>query len=872
MTSTNLTRAEAQARSELLQVHHYHVDLDFSCSEEVFPSKTTVQFTAKTAGSTFIDLRAAKVHQVLLDGQDITPQEYREEEGIALPELSAGEHELFVDAQCVYSHTGEGLHRFVDPADGRVYLYTQFETADAKRAFACFDQPDLKATYDLVFRTPAEEEEWVVISNAPVRVDVAAEGSEGGVKAHHVHIPTPLSTYLIAVCAGPYQGVQDTWRGELTHHPETPADQPTALEVPLGIYCRRSLFEYLDAERLFRETKQGFDFYHQHFGMAYPFGKYDQIFVPEFNAGAMENAGCVTITDEYIFRSHATHYRYERRADTVLHELAHMWFGDLVTMQWWDDLWLNESFATWSAALSQAEATEYDTAWVTFNNVEKAMAYHEDQLPTTHPVLADATDIETVEQNFDGITYAKGASVLKQLQAYVGLDAFLAGVRRHFAAHAWSTATFDDLLGALTQASGQDLSQWSQQWLKTTGVSTLRAHTEVDEAGNYSSFVVEQDSPTLRTHRITIGLYKKVDSGAVVCTRRFGIDIHGARTEVPEFIGVAAADLVILNDEDLSYALLDLREEEYDFLLANMDRLSDPMARALMWGAAWEATRDGRLPAHKFLMLVAKGIGKETELAVVERVLFQANQALRRFADPACAAGKVLLNKVLREGATDENPERAIIFLEVLTRCPLTPESIDYLRELLGSGSLDRDNTWKVMTALSAHGALPEGALEAQEKADPSDAGHRSALRTRAAANTAAAKQHYWQLLTDPTHKLTNLEVRQLLIGFNAPGEGVRDLLDAFTADYFTQAPRIWAANSDAVGRATVEGLYPMWAIHHNTIDMAEQLLSNPDTPEGLKRIIAEYTDDLARALRVRQVDEAFIAEQGAELLGDLEA
>lgn len=858
MTSTNLTRSEAQQRSEMLSVRHYHVDLDFSCSTEVFPSKTTVHFEAKHAGDTFIDLRAAKVHQVLLDGADITPEDYCETEGIPLRGLSAGEHELYVDAECIYSHTGEGLHRFVDPADGRVYLYTQFETADAKRAFACFDQPDLKATYDLVFRTP-EDEEWVVISNAPARV-------EGESNAHHVHVPTPLSTYLIAVCAGPYQGVQDTWAGELTHHLETPADQPTALEVPLGIYCRRSLFEYLDAERLFRETKQGFDFYHQHFGMAYPFGKYDQIFVPEFNAGAMENAGCVTITDEYIFRSQATHYRYERRADTILHELAHMWFGDLVTMAWWDDLWLNESFATWSAALSQAEATEYDTAWVTFNNVEKAMAYHEDQLPTTHPVLADASDIETVEQNFDGITYAKGASVLKQLQAYVGLDAFLAGVRRHFAAHAWSTATFDDLLGALAEASGQDLSGWSTQWLKTTGVATLRAHTEVDEAGNYQKFVVEQDSRTLRTHRITIGLYKKVDSGAVVCTRRFGVDIHDAETEVPEFIGVAAADLVILNDEDLSYALLDLRPAEYDFLLANMDRLSDPMARALMWGAAWEATRDGRLPAHKFLMLVAKGIGKETELAVVERVLFQANQALRRFADPQCAAGKVLLNKVLRDGAADENPERAIIFLEVLSRCPLTAESIDYLRELLGAGSLDRDNTWKVLTALSAHGALPEGALKAQEAADTSDAGHRSALRTRAAANNASAKQHYWQLLTDPTHTLTNLEVRQLLMGFNAPGDGVTELLAEFTEDYFARAQQLWTANSDAVGRATLEGLYPSWDISERTITLAQGLLADASTAEGLKRIIAEYTDDLARALRVRQVDAAFTREHGEEL------
>ena len=346
----------------------------------------------------------------------------------------AGHNVLVVDADCTYSNTGEGLHRFVDPVDGEVYLYSQFETADAKRMFACFDQPDLKATFDIMVTAPLD---WRVISNGATG-HVHGEGD-----AHaHTFVTTPrMSTYLVALIAGPYAHWSDTYSDE--HG-----------DIPLGLYCRKSLAEFMDDERLFTQTKQGFGFYHNNFGVPYAFGKYDQLFVPEFNAGAMENAGAVTFLEDYVFRSKVTRASYERRAETVLHEMAHMWFGDLVTMQWWDDLWLNESFATFASVLCQAEATEFTEAWTTFANVEKSWAYRQDQLPSTHPVAADIPDLAAVEVNFDGITYAKGASVLKQLVAYVGLEEFLAGLRDYFRDHAFGNATFGDLLGALEKASG----------------------------------------------------------------------------------------------------------------------------------------------------------------------------------------------------------------------------------------------------------------------------------------------------------------------------------------------------------------------------------------------------------------------------------
>src|SRR5271169_795400 len=458
-----------------------------------------------------------------LNGIDIDLSGYDESTGIAL--AGVGEHNVVVvDADCAYSHTGEGVHRFVDPVDNEVYLYSQFETADAKRMFACFDQPDLKATFDVTVTAPAH---WQVVSNgATADVD-----ERDGAKVQ-TFVTTPrMSTYLVALIAGPYARWDDNYSDAHGN-------------IALGLLCRASLAEYMDAERLFTQTKQGFGFYHQNFGVPYAFGKYDQLFVPEFNAGAMENAGAVTFLEDYVFRSKVTRYSYERRAETVLHEMAHMWFGDLVTMTWWDDLWLNESFATFASVLCQSEATEFTEAWTTFANSEKSWAYRQDQLPSTHPVAADIPDLAAVEVNFDGITYAKGASVLKQLVAYVGLEHFLSGLRDYFRAHAFDNATFDDLLVALEKASGRDLSDWGRQWLKTTGLNTLRPDFDVDADGKFTRFRVKQSGAApgageTRVHRLAIGIYDDDQSGKLVRAHREELDVSGESTEVPALVGVS---------------------------------------------------------------------------------------------------------------------------------------------------------------------------------------------------------------------------------------------------------------------------------------------------------------------------------------------
>lgn len=867
MTSTNLTRAEAQARSALLSVSNYAVTLDLTRGETEFGSTTVVDFTAKDSGDTFIDLRANRIDSVLLDGRDIRDDaltladgDYDDSAGIALNGLTPGEHTLEVMAALPYSRTGEGLHRFVDPADDRVYLYTQFETADAKRVYACFDQPDLKSTYDLTVHTPRD---WKVIANAPQETVLDTEHA-----THTSRVPVPISTYLVAVCAGPYHEVLDSWQGLLVHHDETPEDQPTTLEVPLGLYVRQSLAEHLDAERLFTETKQGFDFYHRNFGVAYPFGKYDQVFCPEYNMGAMENVGCVTITDAYVFSSRATHYRYERRADTILHELAHMWFGDLVTMEWWDDLWLNESFATWAAAISQSEETQYDTAWVTFANVEKAWAYQQDQLPSTHPISADATDIETVEQNFDGITYAKGASVLKQLQAYVGRENFFAGVRRHFVNHAWGNATFDDLLGALEQASGRDLSDWADQWLRTTGINRLTPDFEVED-GHYTRFDITQagaepGAGELRTHRVAVGLYSlDPTDGKVKRIRRVELDVSGRTTSVVDLIGEEAADFALVNDDDLTYCLMGLDGESQAFVLDNIARIENPMARTLCWSAAWQATRDGQMQARDFVYLVTRGAHAETEFAVLERILGQAATALRNYADPDWAShtGRKMLADALLAGARGDDPQRALIFAQVLAKSPLTQEAVDYFRAVLAEEvtnlTVDADLRWWALTALIAHGAVddPDAAIAEERSRDRSATGEQSALRAAAARNTDENKAEVFHEVTAVDHDLSNLAVRHKLQGLTFTGASPH--LQQFNETFFEIAPRLWESWSSELALRTLTGIYPSWDVTRQALDRADAFLADHDLPSGLRRLATEERARVERALNNRKVDAA---------------
>ena len=857
----NLTRTEALERAALVTVDNYRIELDLSSrgsGDKTFRSVTTVHFEALPGADTYIDLAAHAVHSAVLNGHAIDVSGYDESRGIALVGL-AHDNVLIVDADCYFSNTGEGLHRFVDPVDGEVYLYSQFETADAKRMFACFDQPDLKATFDVVATAPAH---WQVISNGATTEAVR----DGDVTVHTFATTPKMSTYLVALVAGPYAVWRDVYRDD--HG-----------EIPLGIFCRASLAEYMDDERLFTETKQGFDFYHRNFGVPYAFGKYDQLFVPEFNAGAMENAGAVTFLEDYVFRSKVTRYSYERRSETVLHEMAHMWFGDLVTMRWWDDLWLNESFATFASVLCQAGATEYTEAWTTFANVEKSWAYRQDQLPSTHPVAADIPDLHAVEVNFDGITYAKGASVLKQLVAYVGLEHFLAGLRDYFNAHAFGNATFDDLLGALEKASGRDLSDWGRQWLKTTGLNTLRPDFDVDDDGRFTRFSIRQGGAApgageTRVHRLAVGIYDDDGSGKLVRTHREELDIAGEVTEVPALQGVSRGALILVNDDDLTYCSMRLDSESLRVALDRIADIAEPLPRTLVWSAAWEMTRDAELRARDFVALVAGGVHAETEVGVAQRLLLQAQTALNSYAEPGWAAGQgwpAFADRLLdlARGA-EAGSDHQLAFVNALCASVLSGvhcgQHLVLLADLLDHDPaeyglpglvVDTDLRWRIVTALAAGGRIDaEGPqtpfIDAELIRDRTAAGRRHAAAASAARPQSEVKHRAWRdVIEDDT--LANITARSIIAGFVHPGQA--EVLAPYTKRYFDTISAVWERRSSEVAQTVVIGLYPSWDVSSEALAAADWFLGGLHVPPPLRRLVVEGRAGVERARRARAFD-----------------
>jgi aminopeptidase N len=857
----NLTRDQAVERAALVTVDSYQINLDLTDGsgapgERTFRSTTTVVFDALAGADMVIDIAADNIRSATLNGRELDVSEYDESTGIPLRGI-ADRNVVVVDADCRYSNTGEGLHRFVDPVDDETYLHSQFETADAKRVFACFDQPDLKATFDLRVTAPKH---WKVISNG------ATTSVKNGV---HAFATTPrMSTYLVALIAGPYAEWKDAYTDE--HG-----------EIPLGLYCRSSLAQHMDAERLFTQTKQGFSFYHKNFGLPYAFGKYDQLFVPEFNAGAMENAGAVTFLEDYVFRSKVTRASYARRAETVLHEMAHMWFGDLVTMTWWDDLWLNESFATFASVLCQSEATEFTEAWTTFATAEKSWAYRQDQLPSTHPIAAEIPDLAAVEVNFDGITYAKGASVLKQLVAYVGLEHFLAGLRDYFRTHAFANATFDDLLAALEKASGRDLSNWGQQWLKTTGLNTLRADFDVDADDKFTLFVVQQSGAApgageTRVHRLAIGIYDDdvSEPGKLVRVHREELDVDGSETEVPALVGVSRGKLVLVNDDDLTYCSLRLDTQSLQTALERIADITEPLPRTLVWSAAWEMTREAELRARDFVALVSGGMHAETEVAVLQRLLLQAQTALGSYAEPGWARehGWPQFADRLLELARGAQPgsDHQLAFVNALCSSVLSTRHVVTLADLLDHDAselglagleIDTDLRWRIVTALATAGEIDADGpatpfIDAEVQRDPTAAGKRHGAQAAAARPQLQVKEEAWTTVVEDD-TLANITARSIIAAIAPSGQA--ELLKPFTKRYFDAIPGIWARRSSEVAQTVVIGLYPHWDISEDGVAAADQFLTAPESevPPALRRLVLEGQAGIKRSLKARQFDSA---------------
>ncbi|MFH8754494.1 aminopeptidase N [Streptomyces atroolivaceus] len=859
MPGENLSRDEARERAELLTVDGYEVALDLrsavgepdggdEAGPRTFRSQTTIRFRAARSGaSTFADLLAPSVNAVTLNGKDLDPASVFDGTRIALEDLAGGENVLVVDAQCAYSRTGEGMHRFVDPEDGEVYLYTQYEPADARRVFANFEQPDLKAPYRFEVTAP---EGWQVRSNG------AEESQEGEV--HRFAETLPISTYITVVVAGPYHYVSDRYTRTF--------DDGSKLEIPLGAMCRKGLAPHFDADDVFLITKQGLDFFHDHFDYPYPFGKYDQAFVPEYNLGAMENPGLVTFREEYIYRGKVTSASYERRANVILHEMAHMWFGDLVTMQWWDDLWLKESFADFMGTFSMVEATRFTDGWITFANNRKAWAYRADQLPSTHPVTADIRDLEDAKLNFDGITYAKGASVLKQLVAYVGRDAFLEGARRYFKRHAYGNTQLGDLLSVLAETSGRDMTAWSRSWLQTAGVNVLMPVVTYDGDGRIAELAVTQEAaashPELRPHRVAVGLYRLSPEGELVRYARAETDVAGERTVVAELAGAGKPDLVLVNDDDLTYCKVRFDEVSLATLREHLGDITDPLARALCWSALWNLTRDAVLPARDFVSLVLSFAGRESDIGVLQMLHAWARSALVHYVAPAWReeGGRALAEGALAElRRAEPGSQHQLTWARFFAAVAASDADFRLLGELLDGSAVidgldvDQELRWAFLSPLASHGKADETAVDAELARDDTASGKRHHVRCLASRPSAAVKAQAWATVVE-SDKLSNALAGATIAGFEQPSQ--RELLAPYTASYFEAIERVWAERSIQIGIDVVKGLFPGLQDDPATLTATDAwLTSHPDAAPALRRLVLEARDDLARALRGQERD-----------------
>ena len=712
--------------------------------------------------------------------------------------------------------------------------------------YACFDQPDQKATFTISAITPKH---WEVISNYDVEsvTDVGSDSKKVQFKESQI-----ISTYVTAIVAGPYQHVHDEYVGEK--------------RIPLGIYARKSFFQYVDAENIFRVTKEGFAYFEKTFGLAYPFGKYDQLAVAEYNWGAMENVGCVTFhEDVLIFRSKVTESKHLGRASTILHEMAHMWFGDLVTMKWWEDLWLNESFAEWASYMATSEATKYTTAWTEFNALRKNWAYRQDQLSTTHPIATEMKDLEDVKTNFDGISYAKGASVLQQLVEHVGRDNFIKGLRIYFTKHAFKNTTLNDLMVELEATSGRDLKPWAATWLQTAGVNTLRPQIEI-ESGAYKNLAIKQEAPTmpvdskeLRPHRLRVALFD-ISGDSLIKRKSVALDVAGASTDVTELQGEKEADLVLINDGDLTYAKLRFDERSIATLKSHLGGLNEPLARALIWASLWDSVRDGELSASDYIAIALNALGTESDISIVSATNANIDTAIWQYSSPANrdslrAEVSGALNKFLK--ASPAGSDHQLAFARGFAESAATPEQGKEIIEIL-NGSIkgliiDAELRWHLLICAVKRGLLGAADIEAELAMDNTAHGKQYGALAHAAIPTAQAKEKAFTSVT--TENLSNTIHAYTCRGFNVALQS--ELVAPFVDRYFAILIELWNTKGYEIAETTATMLFPGFVVTEETLSKAQNWLdvTGKDAPNALRRVITEGRDALARSLRAQKKD-----------------
>ncbi len=825
----SLTHTEAAERGRLLTVHSYHVDLDLSAGDdaaaETFPSTTRIAFSASAPeASTFLDVKAHTLRSVVLNGKqlDVTAVE---DGRLPLTGLTE-DNELVVAADMAYSREGEGLHRYSDPADGLTYVYAFAYLDNAPRVFACFDQPDLKAPYTFTVSTPPH---WHVLGNVP-----ATQTAPG---RWELPESPALPTYLVTIVAGPYASVHAKHDG-----------------IDLGLYSRASLADALkaDSDEAFEITRQCLDACTALFGPKYPFGKLDQVFAPEFSILSLDHPGCILLREPFLFGSSAaTNSERETRAVVLAHGISLMWLAGLVTNTWWDDLWLGQCFADYTAHRITAEATRFPGPPVTFAARRKGQAYTFDQRPSTHPVRLEGRDVQTVQLELDRISYFKGHSVIDQLAATVGDDALKEGLRIYFARHAFGAATFADFIAAMTEATGADMTQWAEIWFNTPNFNTLTPEITVTD-GKITAAAISQEAPashpTLRPHTLDIGLYP---GGEKVRAR-----IDGTRTEVPGLIGKPAPGLLLLNDGDLTYSKIRFDQGSQQALPGLLGTLS-PLNRGMVWCQLLLGVKDGAFPAAEHLRMVSQMIAVEDELSIIAEVLEQArNDVADRFLDRARRPELMaLVADALRTrlATTPAGDEKQITLFRGLI--DFTADQAELGGWLEGAGlpdgvQLDADLGWRVRYRLAVLGGLDANDIKAAREAQPGGQTPQWADKCEAARPDPDAKQAAWQAMMTE-QGLSSYGVWARAEGFWQPEQD--ELTEPYVERFFREIPDAARLRGDRVLETMLIFLYPRFAATRHTLDLAAELLARDDLSVPLRTRTIDFTDDLRRVVEARE-------------------
>jgi aminopeptidase N len=851
MGTDDITRSQTARRARLLRLREHYITLDLTRGEEVFRSESVIRFDCTRPGaSSHADLIAKRVLQITLNGEPLDPAVSYDGSRVTLPALRAS-NELRVVADCAYTRTGTGMHRSTDPADGGVHVYGKFTPAYARTAFACFEQPDLKTPFIITVIAPPQ---WAVLSNQPPspggQPAATAEGGNHPAATHSFLATPPLPTFATTVVAGDF------------HVSRSTHVMPGGREIPLELACRASLAGQVNATAVFDVTAAGLDFYADLLGVDYPFSKYGHAFVPEFSAGATEDPGCVLMSESFLPVPGKTAADAEMRTMVILHEMAHMWFGNLVTMQWWDDLWLSESFAEFCGHDASVRLGLFPNAWATFSVGRKAWGIAQDRLPSTHPVAADPATLSEAIANFDGISYAKGAAVLRQLSAYVGEDAFFAGIGDYLRAHAHGNARLPDLLSAVAGRAdpGKEVASWSAAWLQTAGPNTLRPLLSADPAGTGTSFAVLQEAPlahpVLRPHRISVGLYTLADNGALVRTGGAEATVTGARTEVPALTGRPRPDLVLLNDDDRGYVAIRFDSRSLRTALSFAGQVTDPVARAVIWDALIDMTQQAELSVPAFTGAVARGVEHESSEAVLQALLGRTETMIARLAAPPAAAAckRMLADLAARQlpaAAAGSGHQRAWALL--LARTATSASQLDLAAALVGGTRLPAglepgdELQWALLRRLAATGRAGDTEIDAMLARDRTGTGQREAAACRAAIPDAAHKDAAWRLLTGGTLGAPSaaLVARALLLPEHA------GLLADFPDRYADCLPRIWATSAGTIRVLLGEILFPYPVITPELLARLDAM-TDAAADSGLVRLLREQRDIAERALRSR--------------------